>query len=170
MDKNQHKKINLNRSIVDISDIIKIEENSQCVDCYRTDIHYIDLNYAVFICSNCAETHKLIFDSLLFNIVEVDENRKAKLTEKEIKLLKIGGNKNFRDLMSLYHCKEKRNDIIDKYLNKATIYYVKLISSKLNNYYLKEDKPSLNDGPKLVDKNMVEKEIIELYNYNKELI
>ena len=163
------KQVEIKRKKVDIDNHLKQEENSQCADCYRTQIYNIDLNFAVFICSNCAETHKLIFKDLKFNIIEVNEDRTTELSDKELDLLKIGGNKNFRNLISLYHCKERRNDIIDKYMSKAAIYYIKLLSSKLNNFFLKEDKPSLIEGSKQIDKETALKEIVELYNFNEEI-
>ena len=127
----------------ELSQIMSIASNQQCVDCLAQNPTFTSINNAVFLCSNCANAHR----ALGKNISEVKSLTNDQFSPEEISLLKIGGNARFNTLMGDYGITSDQNKEFKYHLNLAD-YYRKLLLAELT----KEQNPNayetlLNNKP-----------------------
>ena len=111
----------------EIAQIMSLESNRFCADCYAPNPTFTSVNNAVFICENCANFHK----PLGTNISLVKSVINGQFSPQEIALLKIGGNLRFNSLMGEYGITSDQNKEF-KYHLKITEYYRKLLIAELN--------------------------------------
>ena len=111
----------------EIAQILSLESNRFCADCYAPNPTFTSVNNAVFICENCANSHK----QLGTNISLVKSAINGQFSPAEIALLKIGGNLRFNSLMGEYGITSDQNKEF-KYHLKIAEYYRKLLLAELN--------------------------------------
>ena len=110
----------------ELSQIMSIGSNQQCIDCLAPNPTFTSINNAVFLCSNCANAHR----ALGKNISEVKSLTNDQFSPEEINLLKIGGNARFNTLMGDYGITSDQNKEFKYHLNLAD-YYRKLLLAEL---------------------------------------
>ena len=111
----------------EISQIMQIESNHNCVDCLAPNPLFTSINNAVFLCQNCANIHR----GLGINISIVKSLTHDQFSQYEIYLLRIGGNLRFKNLMTEYGITSDQNKEF-KYHLKIADYYRKLLVAELN--------------------------------------
>lgn len=142
----------------ELSQIMSIGSNQQCIECLAPNPTFTSINNAVFLCQNCAEIHR----ALGKNISEVKSLTNDQFSPEEINLLKIGGNARFNSLMGDYGITGDQNKEFKYHLNLAD-YYRKLLLAELTkdqnpNAYevLLNNKPSPEVGLQIMESVTVE--------------
>ena len=83
----------------ELSEIIKIPGNEICADCEAKNPRWSSINNGVLICAKCTRNHrKYGLKISKIKSLEVDE-----WENDEIKILKIGGNYRFNNLINEYN-------------------------------------------------------------------
>lgn len=103
--------------------LMKDPENKICIDC-GSSAQWASVNNSVYLCLNCAGMHR----GLGVNISFVRSITMDKWDAKQIKLMKIGGNRRFKVLMKEFNISDDI-EIGMKYKLKAIDYYRKLVSN-----------------------------------------
>ena len=68
-------------------------ENQQCFDCSQANPQWASVNNGIFICMNCAALHRSMGTGISFiRSISMDA-----WTEKQLKLMALGGNKKLKD-------------------------------------------------------------------------
>ena len=111
----------------EIEQIMSVEGNQNCVDCSAENPTFVSVNNAVLLCENCANAHK----TLGKDISDVRSLLNEELSPEEITLLKLGGNKRFKTLISEYGITDEQNKEFKYHLNLAD-YYRKLLLAERN--------------------------------------
>ena len=142
----------------ELSQIMSIGSNQQCIECLAPNPTFTSINNAVFLCQNCAKIHR----ALGKNISEVKSLTNDQFSPEEINLLKIGGNARFNSLMGDYGITGDQNKEFKYHLNLAD-YYRKLLLAELTkdqnpNAYevLLNNKPSPEVGLQIMESVTVE--------------
>ena len=142
----------------ELSQIMSIGSNQQCIDCLAPNPTFTSINNAVFLCSDCANAHR----ALGKNISEVKSLTDDQFSPEEINLLKIGGNARFNTLMGDYGITSDQNKEFKYHLNLAD-YYRKLLLAELTkdqnpNAYeiLLNNKPNPEVGLQIMESVTVE--------------
>ena len=102
-----------------ISEILKEEQNSHCMDCQSNNPEYISINNGIFICKNCFNRHKK-YPKYISNPIK---NNITSLSIKEIQYLYFGGNKRLIDYMKYEYPKLKKYSPFFIYKTYAMEYY-----------------------------------------------
>lgn len=122
--------------------------NNKCVDCEILKTEFYNLLFGIFLCVNCSNNHILLFgDKYVKELNKVYNNESLKYYN----ILFYGGNNNFNNFLKSYGIKEFKNNISNKYLNKAALYYkIKLeYISKKQCYF--QNKPLFEEGLRPVE-------------------
>ena len=156
----------------EISQIMSIDRNQQCVDCLAPNPQFTSLNNAVFLCENCANAHR----ALGTNISLVKSLTNDQFTEDEVNLLRIGGNFRFNTLIKEYGITSDQNKEF-KYHLKIADYYRKLLAAELNKVnnpseyeQLQNNKPPAEVGLQIMESVTAEsiKQAQQSQNQNQE--
>ncbi len=133
-----------NSSGPSISDILKEEGNSECVDCGAAEIKWVSLNNGVFLCDKCAEIHRTFgMDVSLILSLQLPT-----WSANQLLYLKKGGNKRYKKNLAEYNI-ESSASIDVKYKSKAASYYRR---------YLKNEVDKETD-PKYVDTTIIKPDL-----------
>ena len=142
----------------DISEILKIEGNNICIDCFGENPNFVSANNAVFLCEKCANIHK----NLGPNISLVKSLTNDQFSPEEIALFKIGGNNRFSNFVKEYGIMDEQNKEF-KYHLKLAEYYRLLLLSEVNKdknpeqyQYMINNRPSAEIGLQLMESITVE--------------
>lgn len=132
-------------------------KNKRCFDCGDSDPKWVSLNHGIFLCLKCAGLHRNFkLNISTIRSIEIDSWNKHQLLS-----ISLGGNENFEIFLKEYNL---LNDNLNlKYKSKASDYYRQLLKFKINkclnprlnynNSIFDIDKPSLEEGNKLIEKS-----------------
>lgn len=127
-----------------ISDILKEEGNSECVDCGAPEIKWASLNNGVFLCDKCAEIHR----TFGMSVSQILSLQLPTWSETHLLFLQKGGNKNYKKNLAEYNI-EPSASIDVKYKSKAASYYRR---------YLKNEVDKVTD-PKYVETTIIKPDL-----------
>ena len=144
----------------DISDILQVEGNSECVDCGDKKPKWASMNNGVFLCLKCAGVHR----SFGMNISFIRSLQIDSWTENQLLFLTKGGNNNFKKNLQDFNIDIASASLDIKYKSKAADYYRRYLKNEVDrecdsNYVPTQIvKPELN----------VAQEILEVKEENKD--
>lgn len=134
------------------------KENFRCVDCGRNGAQWASVSHGIFICLECSGKHR----SLGVHISFVRSITMDSWSPGQLNMMKIGGNKRFKDFIGSYSFSSDVSIPI-KYYSKAAEYYRELIKSESENRRLTYPPPSASEGlescmrlPEIKEKQPVE--------------
>ena len=139
-----------NSSGPNISDILKEEGNSECVDCGAAEVKWISLNNGVFLCDKCAENHR----TFGMSVSQILSLQLPTWSGNQLLYLKKGGNKNYKKNLAEYNI-EPSASIDVKYKSKAASYYRRYLKNEVDKEsdpkYVATTiiKPDLKDGAQI---------------------
>ena len=115
----------------EFKEILQDPENLCCFDCGKTPAQWASINNSIFLCISCSGIHRGFGVHISFiKSITLDA-----WNENQIKMMRLGGNKNCRKLLEKYGI-DKNN------INKTILYH-----SKIMNYYRIFLKNKANDVP-----------------------
>ena len=151
-----------NSSSLNISDILKEEGNSECVDCGAAEVKWISLNNGVFLCDKCAEIHR----TFGMSVSQILSLQLPTWSRNQLLFLKKGGNKNYKKNLTEYNIAPSAS-IDVKYKSKAASYYRRYLKNEVD----KESAPKYVETtiikPDLKDAEQIEEVIEEVPNEEK---
>ena len=116
-----------NSSGSNISDILKEEGNSECVDCGVAEVKWVSLNNGVFLCDKCAENHR----TLGMSVSTILSLQLPTWSENQLLYLKKGGNKNYKNNLTEFSI-EPSASIDVRYKSKAASYYRRYLANEVD--------------------------------------
>ena len=151
-----------NSSSLNISDILKEEGNSECVDCGAAEVKWISLNNGVFLCDKCAEIHR----TFGMSVSQILSLQLPTWSGNQLLFLKKGGNKNYKKNLTEYNIAPSASMDV-KYKSKAASYYRRYLKNEVD----KESDPKYVETtiikPDLKDAEQIEEVIEEVPNEEK---
>lgn len=114
---------------------VEQEENNWCFDCQQQSPQWASVNQGIFICMNCAALHR----SLGVNISFVRSLSMDAWSEKQLRLMALGGNKKLKNFLQMYDLNEEPVQM--KYSTQAGHYYRILLRSESENIPVSEQEP-----------------------------
>ena len=144
----------------DLLPIVQIESNQVCNDCGKSNPHWCSITNAVFLCPSCARTHKKFNKNIsTIKSLEVDD-----WSKEEIKILKLGGNERFTNLIKSYNIPLTKDNKEYKYYTKAAQYYRDSLIAEAKEQDVKNiKKPSLREGIEI----LYQDDYLNLFNKNQ---
>ncbi len=131
----------------ELSEIIKIPGNEICADCEEKNPRWSSINNGVLICSKCTRKHRKYGEKISkIKSLEVDE-----WNNDEIKILKIGGNYRFNNLINEYNIPLTKENQEYKYYTKIAEYYRNSLKEEIKGNLSLVNRPSLKDGIKKIE-------------------
>lgn len=125
-------------SHIDLYDIVKIDGNSNCIDCGSSNPSWASVNNGIIVCTVCCGEHRLLGN----NISRIKSLILDQWSDLDIKMLKLGGNKSFQSLLDEYKVKSDLS-IESKYNLVCTGYYRSILEKKTKGLDYKHiDKPN----------------------------
>lgn len=147
-------------STLSIENIIKTNDNHKCVDCGTEKIIAVSVNNSVFICDKCFGIHNEINDDSISKPVLISNG----LTDKDLIILNIGGNKRFISNLLDYEIIHQDNlysnddEIIkSKYYLNALQYYRNILIAEIDKKE-KPKKPTLEQGQDTIKSSKTDEE------------
>ena len=113
-------------SSITIMNISSLPGNNKCLECEKENPTWVSFPFSIFLCGKCAKIHKTFKKPLKIKSCEVSD-----FSEYEIKLLSIGGNTRFLNLMNEYNINLKEPSIENKYLTVISEYYTLLLKAEV---------------------------------------
>ena len=93
--------------------------NMFCCDCLAPDPDWVSVNNGIFLCIQCAGTHRAYGVDISFILSTKLDN----LEPNQIELLKKGGNRKFMEMVQLYKLNKDERTKSIKYITKAAFLY-----------------------------------------------
>ncbi len=109
-----------------IQNIASLSGNNKCLECGYDNPNWVSFPFSVFLCPKCARLHKNFKKPFKIKSIEVSD-----FTEYETKLLSIGGNSRYLNLMNEYKIDLKEPTIENKYLTVISEYYILLLKAEI---------------------------------------
>ena len=112
----------------DLLPLLNIKENRYCFDCEFSPANWICVNNSIFLCSKCAGIHRT-YGPIISNLklITID-----KLNEFQIEIMKIGGNKKLKELLSKYNIDIKNIDFLELFSSNLLEYHREYLYNKLS--------------------------------------
>ena len=107
--------------------------NSSCFDCGTSKPLWASVNNGIMICLNCSGLHRNVLSGT--HISKIRSISLDMWTEKQINLMKEGGNTKLRDFLRTYDLDEEQNIKVNlgKYSTKAADFYRRMLEANANN-------------------------------------
>ena len=139
--------MNSSYSNTEFTDLWKEPENQKCFDCGKTPVQWASVNNGIYLCINCSGNHRGYGDNIRFiRSITLDS-----WNDNQIKLMKIGGNKNLRELLEVYNIDKNKIDKNILYNSKIMDFYRKYLKNKANNLPNEEQESSKEDALKSIN-------------------
>ena len=151
-----------NSSGLNISDILKEEGNSECVDCGAAEVKWISLNNGVFLCDKCAEIHR----TFGMSVSQILSLQLPTWSEDQLLYLKKGGNKNYKKNLTEYNIAPSAS-IDVKYKSKAASYYRRYLKNEVDKEFDPKYVETTIIKPDIKDAEQIEEVIEEVPNEEK---
>ena len=103
---------------------------------------WISINNAVYVCYNCAGIHRGFGVQISFIRSLFMDN----ITDKQKKIMSIGGNKRFREFMETYNLNTDPN----KYKTKAAEFYRGTLKALIERSDFNEEIPGIKEGKEII--------------------
>ena len=139
-----------------IQNIASLSGNSKCLECGYDNPNWVSFPFSIFVCPKCARLHKKFKKQFKIKSIEVSD-----FSDYEIKLLSIGGNSRFLNLMNEYKIDLKEPTIENKYLTVISEYYILLLKAEIEK--LINNNPNDNKYTTLLSLRPSYEKGIELY-------
>ena len=127
--------------------LLKEPENQKCFDCGKTPVQWASVNNGVYLCIECSGNHR----GYGVNISFIRSMTLDSWNDNQINLMKIGGNKNLRELLEVYNIDKNKIDKNILYNSKIMDFYRKYLKNKVNNLPNEEQAPSKEDALKSIN-------------------
>ncbi len=118
------------------------DHNMDCADCVRNISAFVCTDYSIFVCRSCADIHSKLKH-------EVKNMESGNFTEKDIEILKLGGNKSVNDKYLAIH--DDTQNIVNKTLNMEQYIQNKYIDRAW--FKLTKDESSTSTSSQKANKN-----------------
>jgi hypothetical protein len=142
--------MNSSYSHPEFTNLLKEPENQKCFDCGKTPVQWASVNNGVFLCIECSGNHR----GYGVNISFIRSMTLDSWNDNQINLMKIGGNKNLRELLEVYNIDKNKIDKNILYNSKIMDFYRKYLKNKANNLPNEEQAPSKEDALKSINFNI----------------
>ena len=139
--------MNSSYSHPEFTNLLKEPENQKCFDCGKTPVQWASVNNGVFLCIECSGNHR----GYGVNISFIRSMTLDSWNDNQINLMKIGGNKNLRELLEVYNIDKNKIDKNILYNSKIMDFYRKYLKNKVNNLPNEEQAPSKEDALKSIN-------------------
>lgn len=101
--------------------IFEEEDNASCFQCGKKSRQWAETKHAIFLCLSCAASYKEIARVTNVKSISLDV-----WTEEELAMLKLGGNKKFKEFLRKYEFEVSDPKVILK--TNAAEYYRQLVT------------------------------------------
>ena len=142
--------MNSSYSHPEFTNLLKEPENQKCFDCGKTPVQWASVNNGVYLCIDCSGHHR----GYGVNISFIRSMTLDSWNDNQINLMKIGGNKNLRELLEVYNIDKNKIDKNILYNSKIMDFYRKYLKNKANNLPNEEQAPSKEDALKSINYNI----------------
>ena len=107
--------------------LFDIRENRYCFDCEYSPANWVCVNNSIFLCSKCAGIHRT-YGPIISNLklITID-----KLNEFQVEIMKIGGNKKLKELLSKFNIDMKNVDYLELFSSNLLEYHREFLYNKL---------------------------------------
>lgn len=124
------------------AELRSIAGNNICCDCEDKNPQWASVSFGVFMCLECSGRHRALGVHISFvRSVSMDS-----WTEKQINMMRQGGNKQFNDFLAQYSVK-KAMAIPQKYATPASMLYKDRLSAKVEGRELPTQLPVVASNP-----------------------
>ena len=125
-------------------EILQDPENLCCFDCGKTPAQWASINNSIFLCISCSGIHRGFGVQISFiKSITLDS-----WNENQIKMMRLGGNKNCRKLLEKYEIDKNKVDKTILYHSKIMNYYRIFLKNKVNNIPMEIQAPSNEEALK----------------------
>ena len=124
-------------------EILQDPENLCCFDCGKTPAQWASIN-SIFLCISCSGIHRGFGVQISFiKSITLDS-----WNENQIKMMRLGGNKNCRKLLEKYEIDKNKVNKTILYHSKIMNYYRIFLKNKVNNIPMEIQAPSNEEALK----------------------
>jgi ADP-ribosylation factor GTPase-activating protein 1 len=125
-------------------EILQDPENLCCFDCGKTPAQWASINNSIFLCISCSGIHRGFGVQISFiKSITLDS-----WNENQIKMMRLGGNKNCRKLLEKYEIDKNKVNKAILYHSKIMNYYRIFLKNKVNNIPMEIQAPSNEEALK----------------------
>jgi ADP-ribosylation factor GTPase-activating protein 1 len=125
-------------------EILQDPENLCCFDCGKTPAQWASINNSIFLCISCSGIHRGFGVQISFiKSITLDS-----WNENQIKMMRLGGNKNCRKLLEKYEIDKNKVNKTILYHSKIMNYYRIFLKNKVNNIPMEIQAPSNEEALK----------------------
>ena len=152
--------LNQNQKLIQLVYLDPKRGNDKCFDCSSKKVSWASLYHGIVLCLDCALNHKTNLNNNEYKIKSVIKSIDMPYwNDEENRIMIIGGNKNLKNFLlsyeieSLAYCPE---DHLKKYNLNCINYYRKFLLAEAQGKPLKEKRPNLIEGKKLINLDNLE--------------
>ena len=128
----------------EFKEILQDPENLCCFDCGKTPAQWASINNSIFLCISCSGIHRGFGVQISFiKSITLDA-----WNENQIKMMRLGGNKNCRKLLEKYEIDKNKVNKTILYHSKIMNYYRIFLKNKVNNIPMEIQAPSNEEALK----------------------
>lgn len=131
-----------------IRDLIPFHGNKSCADCGVNNVNWVNTMFGTFYCGECARNHRIVFPKSHNNVKSLEASN---FKNKELALMKAGGNDNFHHFLGSYGIKHNTTSLESKYLFNCVVYYIKRLITTSKGKEFKHERPIREEGLRSVE-------------------